>query len=114
MSGMKRKRARSEVLRQGEENLGGGWVLEETSASIACSLEHLEKTISYSICVQHAAFGRDVNKSSRRYPSSLYIMLKQEGHHQFRASLGSYTHSVLWNSLDDIVNPCLKNQNQKG
>lgn len=65
MPGMERKRARREVCRQGMETLGGGWVPEETSASVACSLEHLEKTISYSICTQRVVFGRDVKKSSK-------------------------------------------------
>lgn len=64
------------------EALGRGWVLEETSASVACSFKHLEKTTSYSVCVQHAVFGKDVNKSSGMYLSSFVLgMLRQEDHH---------------------------------
>lgn len=53
MSGMKEELGRNEVCAQDLETLGRDWVLEETSASVACSLKHVEKTISY-ICVQDA------------------------------------------------------------
>lgn len=53
MSGMKEELGRNEVFTQGLETSGRDWVLEETSASVACSLKHVEKTISY-ICVRDA------------------------------------------------------------